>query len=70
MTSFTKKAQDLFLQGVRQFTEFGAKASEVADQLFQTLVSLGVESPDDLKVGVAKNKGKTAILSVEFLSKL
>ena len=70
MTSFTKKAQDLFLQGVRQFTEFGAKASEVADQLFQTLVSLGVESPDDLKVGVAKNKGKTAILSVEFLGRL
>ena len=70
MTSFTKKVQDQFLQGVRQFTEFGAKASEVADQLFQTLVNLGVESPDDLKVGVAKNKGKTAILSVEFLGRL
>ena len=70
MTTFTKKAQDLFLQGVRQFTEFGAKASEVADQLFQTLVDLGLDSTEDLKVSVAKNKGKTAILSVEFLGRL
>ena len=70
MTSFTKKVQDQFLQGVRQFTEFGAKASEVADQLFQTLVGLGVESSEDLKVGVARNKGKAAILSLEFLGKL
>jgi len=70
MSSFTKKAQDLFLQAVRQFTEFGAKASEVADQLFQTLLDLGLESTEDLKVSVAKNKGKTAILSVEFLGRL
>ena len=65
-----QKAQDLFLQAVRQFTEFGAKASEVADQLFQTLVGLGLESTEDLKVSVAKNKGKTSKLSVEFLGRL
>jgi len=69
MSTFTKKGQDLFLSLTRQFTEFGARASDIADQLHLQLVALGA-SLEDLLVSTAKNKGKDAILSEAFLSKL
>mgnify|MGYP001494418828 CR=1 FL=1 len=70
MTSFTKKAQRAFIALGRELMQSISNTRQLADVIYNELISLGVKSVDELYVNTAKQLGDRAILSVEFLHTL